>query len=166
MNITYVTGDLLESDERYIAHGCNCEGKFGAGIALHIANKYPEVAEAYFQHVSERKFVPGTVQPVRTLVGSRTVFNMGTQYAPGRDGNYWFVALSFGNLFEHCIRNNIHRVGIPRIGCGIAGLEWPAVEYVINGVGGQRPIGPDIVVYTRPEEVHLFEVIDVDSWEV
>lgn len=166
MTITYVTGNLLDSDERFIAHGCNCEGVMGAGIAKYIAERYPEVYEAYKLEIARRAFVPGVSQPVQTLVGNRWVFNLATQQAPGRDGNYWFVTLAFGNLVEQCIRNGVHRVGIPRIGCGIAGLDWDAVAWCIEGVLSQRPQGPEFVVYTLPHEVHLYDVIDVDSWEV
>lgn len=163
MTITHITGDLLESDERFIAHGCNCEGLFGAGFAKGVADKYPEVQDEYMAAVRKRQFVPGACQPVRTLLDNRWVINLGTQQAPGRDGNYWFVLLSFGNLVQYCVRNAIYRVAIPRIGCGIAGLDWGAVEYVINGVLGQTPNAPEIVVYTRPDEVHKFAVIDVES---
>ena len=161
--ITYVIGDLLASSEPVIAHGCNTRGAMGAGIALHVANRWPEVERVYAAHCRTRDFHVGTAQLVNTQemvelpdgsVTHRHVFNLGTQRNPGRDGTYWAVMLSFGNMFEICVDHGIKRVAIPRIGCGIAGLEWNTVEFVINGIYDWVPNGPEIVVYTQATEAH------------
>jgi O-acetyl-ADP-ribose deacetylase (regulator of RNase III) len=146
--IGHVKGDLLASPEQYIAHGCNTQGVMGAGIAALIAERYPEVERSYRVACRAKDFRIGTCQDVYLPEDQRTVFNLGTQVFPGRNATYWAVMLSFGNLFEFCRTMNIDRVGIPRIGCGIGGLDWPTTEHVINGIYEWVPDGPEVVVYT------------------
>ena len=106
MSVVHVVGDLLGSDEKFVAHGCNTQGVMGAGIAGLIAQRYPEVERSY------------------------------------------------RNLFEWCRTMNVERVAIPRIGCGIGGLDWNSVEWVIRGIYDWVPDGPEVAVYTLPSEVH------------
>ena len=40
--IHYAKGDLFDTDHQIIAHGCNCRGGYGAGIAGQMAKKYPK----------------------------------------------------------------------------------------------------------------------------
>lgn len=42
-----IKGDLLESNHRYLFHSTNASGAMGAGVALAIKNKWPEVYETY-----------------------------------------------------------------------------------------------------------------------
>lgn len=143
MEFEYVIGDLIKSDEEVIAHGCNCVGVMGAGIALQVARVYPVVEYHYKQAVQRGTFPLGSAQLIHPN-GFRRVFNLGTQFQPGRDASLRAVYLSFTNMAETCYVQKIKRVAIPRIGCGIGGLEWdpivqsdglvttPGVEYAIT----------------------------------
>lgn len=152
--IFHVIGDLVESGEQYIAHGCNTHDVIGGGVSGPIVRKWPEVELAYHAACKSRQFFVGTCQVVKTTDG-HVVFNIASQEAPGADGSYWAVMLAMGNLIEFCIKHGIRRVAIPRIGCGIAGLRWPQVEFIINGIFQWRPNAPEIWVYTHPSEAHL-----------
>lgn len=165
--LSHVVGDLLASDEPVIGHGCNTVGAMGAGIALHIANRYPEVERVYAAHCRTRDFRVGTVQAVEVVAvdieaeggpvtSRRTVLNLGTQRNPGRDATYFNVMLAMGNAFEWAISVGVKRIAIPRIGCGIAGLEWPKVEWVVNGIFEWITQAPEVVVYTLPQDVSKF----------
>jgi O-acetyl-ADP-ribose deacetylase (regulator of RNase III) len=47
LKTTVVDGDLLDQKTDVIAHQVNCLGVMGAGVALQIKNKWPEVYEGY-----------------------------------------------------------------------------------------------------------------------
>ncbi len=131
----FVKGNLLTSPEYAIAHGCNTKGSMSAGIAGQIASMYPEAAAVYKRAVTTSKFLPGTCLPVHISEqtrGSRLIMNLATQDLPGAHASYWWVHLSFANMGEYCVAHNIHKVAIPRIGCGIGGLRWGGVETAIN----------------------------------
>lgn len=152
--ITHVVGDLLKSNEPDIAHGCNTQGLMGAGIAGSIAKRYPLVMEQYFAKCKRGEFHLGSALPIIVSSGHagnhalRTVWNLGTQVNPGREATIWGVMLSFGNMLEQMKAWNVKRVAIPRIGCGIGGLKWEAVEQTIGGVLKFVGAPIEVVVYT------------------
>src|SRR4051812_17967724 len=49
MPILYVSGDLFNNayHAQAFAHGCNCQGSMGAGVAKTIRARYPEMYEEY-----------------------------------------------------------------------------------------------------------------------
>lgn len=148
--IHYVTGDLLRSDETMIAHGCNCVGVMGAGIAAQIAREMPEVKEAY---VAGAPYALGDVHVVWDSSSGKTVFNLMTQYLPGPHAELIAVRAAFWGMCEllhgrdpdHLLP---YRVGIPRIGCGIGALKWDEVEIAIeNGILSSSRPDLTVVVY-------------------
>lgn len=153
MRWDFTVGNLLDSDERVIAHGCNTMGAYGAGIAGQIARRWPQARRAYGEMLNRSEFRLGSAQLVDLLDGSSTsenkfLFNLGTQRKPGRDASIWGVFLSFANMAEVCAVSGFDRVAIPRIGCGIGGLSWievrPAIQEAV-----ERSSKPDleIIVY-------------------
>jgi O-acetyl-ADP-ribose deacetylase (regulator of RNase III) len=151
LHIEYRKGDLLASNEPVIAHGCNCRGVMGAGIAAQVATWYPDVLANYKTACSKHVFRVGTAQPIWTgySVGiERCVVNLGTQKDPGKDASAWAVFLSFANLAEWAHHIGVPRVAIPRIGAGIGGLSWdddvlPAITEAMDRA--TKPL--EIVVY-------------------
>lgn len=151
--ITYKTGDLMAADEPAIAHGCNTHGVMGAGVAALVRRKYPEVFLAYSNACDTGRFRIGTAQPVVADDGltSRWVYNLGTQENPGPDATTWGVFLSFANMAEDARVRGIDAIAIPRIGCGIGGLKWDAVEAnIIAAIHHSTHPNLSIVVYDLP----------------
>lgn len=124
-------GDLIRSDEKVIAHGCNTRGIMGAGIAAQIAQTYPLVLHANQRDVAGGLFPLGAAQLV-VCNPKRLVFNLGTQPDAGPCAKLEYIYLAFRNMAERCVQGNIKRVGIPAIGCGLGGLVWPDVEAQIT----------------------------------
>jgi hypothetical protein len=62
MTIIFVSGDLFADPSLDgLAHGCNCVGAMGAGIAMEFRRRYPEMYLQYKKHCDSGDFVPGTV---------------------------------------------------------------------------------------------------------
>lgn len=149
----YLVGDLLDSEERVIAHGANCQGVMGAGIARQIHDRYGVVFHQYQKACRRGTFVNGSALPVDTDAqefGSRTVFNLGTQNQTGADASYWAVFLSFANMAEQMKRWDWDRVAIPRIGCGIGGLSWEPVAKQISSAFAAAKAKITVAVYDLP----------------
>lgn len=47
MSIEFVRGDLLASSLPAVAHGCNCAGAMGKGIALDFKRRFPKMFTEY-----------------------------------------------------------------------------------------------------------------------
>ena len=89
--LRYKIGDLVEDTTiNVFCHQTNCTAKMGAGIALQISDKYPDVSRRDREYYNEqiRKYgtnvnMVGTILPV-ILPDRRICINMYAQYAPGR----------------------------------------------------------------------------------
>jgi O-acetyl-ADP-ribose deacetylase (regulator of RNase III) len=128
MKFEYHKGDLLASDEAVLAHGCNTHGVMGAGIAAQFSVRYPQMQAEYSKLCSQKHFVPGSAMRWDELgiglVPQRIIFNLATQDRPGPHARCEWVYLSFRNMAEQMMALRLDRVAIPKIGCGIGGLDW------------------------------------------
>ena len=145
----YITGDLLTSDCDVLVHQCNCWGTFGAGIARQIKEQYPE---AYY---SDQCTLRGDKTKLGTAVfvhsQGKIIVNLYGQYdhgGYGRDGVYVdYKALRRGLQAVHdaCAKPSSQwptwpKIGMPRIGCALAGGSWARVAKILDDVFGTRPV--------------------------
>jgi len=111
-------------------HGANCFSLMGAGIAGQVATKYPSLLKAD----REFKFLP-IDRLGKFSTNGKGMYNLYTQYQPGANAEYEAVRQSFRALNKKYQRNIFSgkrkTIGIPQIGCGIGGLEWPVVKEII-----------------------------------
>jgi O-acetyl-ADP-ribose deacetylase (regulator of RNase III) len=138
MPIEYLQGDLFANERgaQALAHGCNCQGSMGAGIAKGFRERYPAMYEEYHQRckAQPRQFNPGDCFLWREE-GKPAVFNLGTQE------NYWHARATY-EAIEATLRqmrqqadaSGITSIAIPRIGAGLGGLSWKKVRAVIETV--------------------------------
>ena len=65
MPVRYIAGDLFANrvGAQALAHGCNCPGSMGAGIAVGFRDRYPEMYAEYRRRckTSPRELNPGDV---------------------------------------------------------------------------------------------------------
>lgn len=156
MTFEYVTGDLFDIDVRAIAHGCNCRGAMGAGVARLVKNRHPGMYQQYKKLCDEGLFGLGSVFPWigGSLVRPKYdfVYNLGTQYDPGPnaslDGIYW----SMDRMFAQAEKSKVESIAVPRIGAGIGGLKWDNVRQVMERLSGKHPT-VKLVVVTHPSDL-------------
>lgn len=118
--------DLFDQGEfEIIGHGCNCKCIMGAGIAKQIKERYPE---AYF---SDRNSILISVEKLGNFSSNEeeTIFNLYSQYEPGKNLDYEALTLALRKI-NMCYKG-LH-IGLPQIGCGIAGGDWNRVKSIIQ----------------------------------
>ena len=138
--ITYKTGSLLDASETYIAHGCNCQGKMGAGVAKLIRDKWPIVFEDYIQHDKSMGLRPGDTT-VTQLDDNKFVINLMTQEYYGTDGKQYVSYEAVRDCF-HTVKKLIggNSLAIPKIGSGLAGGDWDTIAKIIEEEMGDTPV--------------------------
>lgn len=145
--IRYVTGNLLDSNMQAIAHGCNCQGVMGAGIAKQIRDRWPNVYEIYRLKHDKMGLELGSILPVRTL-DDRLVINCMTQSGYGSSNqqhvDYDAIASCMAAMNDRAETWGVTEIGMPRIGAGLGGGDWERIEDII--VRSARSFIP--VVYT------------------
>ncbi len=82
MPIILRSGNVLSSTMGILAHGCNCAGVYGAGLAKAISAIYPEAKASYMAKYRTEGWKLGEVQFVDTE--GPWVANMATQEGYGR----------------------------------------------------------------------------------
>jgi O-acetyl-ADP-ribose deacetylase (regulator of RNase III) len=143
MSIHYITGDLFANhyQAEAFAHGCNCQGAMGAGIAVGFKQRYPDMYQEYRQRckAEPRQFSLGDVFLWQEC-DQPAVFNLATQ------GGYWQARASY-QAIEAALRSmkeladahNIRSIAMPRIGVGYGGLSWKKVCTVVEKVFSDWP---------------------------
>ena len=137
-------GNLLDTPFQFIAHQVNCKGVMGAGLALQIRNKYPEVYNDYktFCDICVTKSPLGKSLCVWTK-DNHCIINVFGQFGYGRrqqQTDYDALYSGFATAAEE-IRNTFLDgnpcyqipIAIPYgIGCGLAGGDWEKVEEILK----------------------------------
>jgi len=146
--IKMVKGDLLKADTTIIAHGCNCSGGFGSGVAGAIAQRFPVAQKAYFKKHKTGRMMLGQTQavPITGHENIKIVLNCITQEEFGYDGkqyvSYDAIKACMNQLYAITSAMDA-TIAIPKIGCGLGGGKWSEVKKIIEEVFHDR----DIKVY-------------------
>jgi len=137
-----IEGNLItlakENTFDVIAHGCNCFCTMGAGIA-------PQMAEAFLcnKFNMERDEFKGDINKLGTIdygyfhvsgltvVNAYTQYNYGKNHADGDSRPLDYEALTLCLRKMNFIFNGKH-IGLPQIGCGLAGGDWEIVKEIIK----------------------------------
>lgn len=150
--VTYVKGNLLDSDCDYICHQVNCHGVMGAGIAKQIRDRWPWVFVSYHEYCNRCK--NRNESPLGEIWGvsigrdnrnDQWVINMFSQESFG----YYGGQFTSYDAFTKCLTTMADRlprdktIGFPKgIGCGLGGGNWTIISAMIEEI-----LGKDYDVY-------------------
>lgn len=134
-NIVTIPGSCLDSNARVIAHQTNCQGVMGAGVALAIRERYPEIMPAY-QEACSAKNMLGKCQFIRTNDGHFIANLFGQDgIGCGRQTDYKCLRSALSLLVEKMKTQGLTSVSMPyNLGCGLAGGDWEVVREMLREV--------------------------------
>lgn len=178
--IHHVVGDALlpvhTNKRTVIAHVVNTAGAWGAGFVVPLGRRYPYAKDRYQAwgkgepaNVLDPPFQLGVTQFVNVGAGDRddidVVANMCAQLGlPSSDNPQpirYDALLSCMKFVAGFARGGNYSVHMPRIGCGIAGGEWPMIETILSKSLGLLRV--ETYVYTLPFEVDYFPEADYEE---
>jgi len=163
MPIKYVKGNIIDAlakgDIDVFAHGVNCMGGFGSGLAGEIARRLPAVRSSYHSKYVIEGWGLGQIQIVNiTQPFKGFILNCATQKEYGRDplsqpnGRYCSYEAIRDCMIEYheiCKEKN-WLPAIPLIGCGLAGGDWKEVSKIVEEIFDDMTI---LVYYLREEDL-------------
>lgn len=128
-------GDVFAADDAdAFAHGCNCAGAMGAGIAVQFKRRWPRMYDEYRSLCAAGSFRPGDVFLWRG--DGATIFNLGTQATWRVGATEAAVRTSLERMARMADEFGVGRIAMPRVGAGLGGLPWPSVESIVREVAG------------------------------
>ena len=146
--------NLWSIDADAYAQGCNMKGKMGHGIAVQFKQRYPQMYKEYVKHCDEltAPLTPGGFffWPAEHNVAA--VYNLFTQVYPGKDGRLEACRDAFNGMLNHAVQHSIATIAMPAIGCGLAGLRWKDVKFILNECIEKSGFPGDVIVAFQFEE--------------
>lgn len=142
MGVRYVTGDLFLSRAQTLAHGVNCAGRMGRGVAVEFRRRFPGMYEEY-----RRRCRSGALRPGGVYLESGTtpwVLNLATQADLGGAEIGSVESCLHWVAREHATQG-ITSLAMPRIAAGLGGLTWESVRPLIDEVLG--PLDLPVLVF-------------------
>lgn len=147
MNIEYRTGNLFQQKDLIAwGHGVNCAGAMGRGIAVAFREYFPEMFKEYASRCRLGALKPGDVFAWEPLPSEqvnihyarslKVVYNLATQPDWNHTATLAYIKASIERMVVLAAKDGISHVGIPRIGAGLGGLTWEAVEATLKAAHG------------------------------
>ena len=146
MAVTYTEEtSLFEFPADGFAHGCNTKGVIG-GLANDVFQKLPDMKEGYKMACLQGTFEGADIFPCD--FESFWVYNLFTQVEPGASADIGLVRDCLTKMRDHMVENEVKSINLPKIGCGIGGLDWSEVKPVIEEVFGSADVILQVVTQT------------------
>lgn len=148
--LEYIKHDVTKTLRGVIAHGCNCQGVMGSGVAKALRDKWPMIFPRYRAmvdaHSGNKSVLLGRSVLVNVgaddpliEINSLFVANLFTQEYYGADGRVYASVAAIEEALDETMRFCWAAelpLYMPRIGCGLGGLDWdtqvgPVVEQLV-----------------------------------
>lgn len=119
-------GDLFTSNAPAYGHGVNTSGVMGKGIAPLFKHQFPGMFDKYRSACRN-----GALRPGEVFIWSAStpiVYNIASQSTPGRTAQMDWLESGMDFALWDASKRGFRTLAVPRIGCGIGGLNWLQVE--------------------------------------
>lgn len=132
------TGDVFTSTAPALAHGVNVDGLMTGGIAPYFRDKFPVMHDQYLRHCESGDLqAGGFFYWPAGIDGDKHVFNLASQDRPGPSARLEWLHTALDGALAQADEEGIETIAMPRIGCGVGGLDWVDVEPVIAGLAAK-----------------------------
>lgn len=132
--VTERFGNLVEEAYSFdvIIHGCNCHNTMGAGIAKTIRERWPGAYDADTKAYEASMAKLGNISLYREekldIINCYTQQDTAGAHQGARNLNYEALYRCLEKVSKLYFGK---KIGIPLIGCGLAGGSWPIVRAMI-----------------------------------
>jgi len=141
MPITFCSGDIFETDTMVaLAHGCNCAGAMGKGIAVAFKHNWPEMYQLYKSQCESGEFGLGDVFRWHDESSGRVIYNLGTQRTWKTNATLKAIEQSTANMLQQAEDTNTPEIAMPMIGAGLGGLAADDVKTVLDRLASDSQI--------------------------
>lgn len=147
MQIIEKVGNIFDCDQNILVNPVNCVGTWGAGLAKQFASKFPETYKLYLA-----EFKAGFLRPGYCVINRenyKTIICFPTKDHWMDPSKLEYIRWGMHYLIEYLRHElmsdyeDIRRydpktqkfsveIAMPRLGCGLGGLDWDEVKEVLQ----------------------------------
>ena len=141
----YILKDITTVTEGVVAHGVNCQGKMGSGVAKAVRETWPSAYAVYRRAPIGSDMIGSCL--IVTIAERLFVANCYTQVFYGVGGKFArpeAIRESVGRAFEWAYYYNVP-LYMPKIGAGLGGLDWH--KEVVPIIAELEGTYPDVDTY-------------------
>lgn len=130
MSFSEEYGDLFDIENDYaLAHSVGSDFIMGNGISFEFKKRYGN--EDWLLQNSEG--VGTSLLLPKEVVGKNIFYLITKKWSRYSKPEYIDIKNSIINMFELAKENNITKIAMPKIGCGLDGLDWDIIKnYIIK----------------------------------
>jgi len=141
--IEFRKGDIFTQNTEAIVNPVNCVGVMGKGLALQFKCGFPQNYHSYRIACSRGEVVPGKMF-VHSESGKQ-IINFPTKRDWRNDSRLEDIISGLDDLAKVIRELEIKSITIPRIGCGLGGLDWAVVQsHIVEKLSNLNDV--DIIV--------------------
>lgn len=146
-----VSGDILLSRAKAIAHGVAPNDDFHTGLALQLRERMPAMYKDFRHFCQTRHPKPGELWTWASADGVRIVNLLVKEGAYAHGSKPGIATLPHINHALHALRalvqhEKISSLSLPKLACGLGGLDWNDVKPLIEKQLGDLDI--PVFIYT------------------
>lgn len=151
--LSFLQGNLLESDAEALVNSVNTVGVMGKGIALMFKEAFPENFRDYEGACKRKEVKVGRmfVTENRALEGPHWIINFPTKKHWRQPSKLEWITEGLKDLRRVIGMYNIHSIALPPLGAGNGKLDWRDVRPLIESLLGDLE-GVDVQVYEPTEK--------------
>lgn len=130
--VRFVKGNIFDSTAECLVNPVNCVGVMGKGLALEFKKRYPEIMEPYIKACREEILRPGRVQILR--LEKVYIANLPTKNHWHGSSSWIDIRAGLNDLVEKIDQLGITSVAVPKLGCGLGGLDYAEIKPLMKRV--------------------------------
>lgn len=133
--IEYRKTSIFKCGAEALVNPVNCVGVSGAGLARQFKNKFPENHRRYKDACDRGDLRPGAIHVFETGLRTRdpdVIINFPTKDHFRDPSQMVFLERGLATLREYLSNSDHRSVAVPKLGCGLGGLDWSTVEPLVR----------------------------------
>ena len=115
-------GDIFSSECEYLVNPVNTMGVMGKGLALQFKEKFPENFNKYKKYCNSGDLTVGKLLIISE--NNKKIINFPTKIHWKDNSKMKFIEDGLEKLKFAIKKHNIKSIAMPKIGCGLGGLDW------------------------------------------
>lgn len=135
MPLVELSGNMFKTDLGVVGQGVNTQGLMGAGVAVEFRRRFPLMYEDYRDVCDQGLLVAGGLH--HFFEDNTSIYNIASQRLTGRDATLQRLRAGTVLALEKMDDRKEEGIALPRIGCGIGGLEWDDVRTILGDLADE-----------------------------